>query len=72
MNLWEETKDPVSGKSSLSEHTPRVIATYCKEDDHYFEVDFKLREATCRKCGIKSKFIVGRHELKDGKLTNKG
>lgn len=68
MNIWDETKHPITGESSLKEIKPKLIKSYCK--DHYFEINYKTREAVCRNCGISSKFIVGKHKLEDGKIKN--
>lgn len=67
-NLWQEEKDPITGRSSLTENIiPRVVQTYCKKDEHYFELA-PDRTVVCKKCGMGSKYIPGLHKLADGKL----
>lgn len=65
--LWEETIDPVTGESSLQEHTPRVIWKSCTPENHYYEHD-KNRDYTCKNCGIIFTMPPVGYELKDGKI----
>ena len=67
-NLWEETIDN-NGKSSLQLHEVKKIYEGCQEDSHYFVFDGNSRrEAICKKCKLISLFIVGLHNIKDGKI----
>ena len=46
-NLWTETKDPITGESSLTEHRLRVVQTWCSPENHYFDQSDDVRLATC-------------------------
>lgn len=69
-NLWTETVDQ-AGRSSLSNHTVRVVQTWCKASEHYFDQSDDVRLATCRKCGYSVPFVIGYHQIKEGKLSKK-
>ena len=70
-NLWEETKDPVTEKSSLTENiTPRVVKTWCNSKKHYFEWENgSSRTAICTKCGWEVSFIPGQNKLVNGQIV---
>lgn len=70
-NLWTETKDPITGESSLQNHTVRVVQTWCKPSDHYFDQSEDVRLATCTKCGYSVPIVIGYHQIIDGHLTKK-
>ena len=68
-NLWEETKDE-EGNSSIQLHELRPVSTGCKPDEHYFEfIGGAKREARCKNCTIVTPFILGIHQIKDGKIS---
>lgn len=68
-NIWQETTDPQTGKSSLTENIrPKTIGKFCSEQDHEFEDPRNIREAVCLRCGLIARYVVGKHILKDGKL----
>lgn len=68
MNLWQETIKQ-DGTSSLQTHKPKVIAQYCKFEDHIVDNEFpNSRIAKCKKCGKEIPLILGFHEIKDGKI----
>lgn len=64
--LWVEKFDE-NGRSSLEIHTPRVVWTSCKPNEHYFELTGN-RECTCNKCGVFQKIVLGMQFLQDGKI----
>ncbi len=70
-NLWTETIDPESGRSSLQNHTVRLVQTWCKPVDHFFDQSEDVRLASCTKCGYSVPFVIGYHQIKDGKLSKK-
>jgi len=70
-DLWTETKDPITGRSSLSEHKVRLVQTWCRASEHFFDQSEDVRLATCTKCGYSVPFVIGFHQIKDGKLTKK-
>lgn len=70
-SLWKEEVNPHTGKSSLQNHTVRVVQVWCKPKEHYFDQSDDIRLATCTKCGYSVPFVIGYHEIKDGKLTKK-
>ena len=68
--LWDIYEDE-NGKSSLTEHKPKLIWQSCEDSDHFFELtDSPKRECTCNKCGFITTFIVGLQNLIDGKIVN--
>lgn len=68
LNLWAETIDQ-DGKSSIEIHEVKKISEGCRENEHYFIFDGnRSRDAICKKCKLISKFIVGYHNIKDGKI----
>lgn len=71
VDLFKEEIDPRTGRSSLQNHTVRVVQTWCKPSDHYFDQSEDVRLATCTKCGYSVPFVIGLHQIKDGKLTKK-
>lgn len=70
-NLWIEEKHPITGESSLKEHTVRVVQTWCRPEKHYFDQSEDVRLATCTKCGYSTPFVIGYHKILDGKLSKK-
>jgi hypothetical protein len=69
-NLWQETIDPITGKSSLQTHEVKTLKVGCKENEHNFVFSGgSLREAVCSKCQLISSFILGYHDIKDGKIV---
>lgn len=66
--LWTETIDS-KGNSSLQEHKPKVVAHYCKFQDHEVDDEFPpSRIAICHKCGKEIPLILGYHAIKNGKI----
>lgn len=70
-DLWKETINPNTGESSLQNHSVRVVQTWCKQKDHYFDQSDDVRLATCTQCGYSVPFVIGFHQIKDGHLTKK-
>lgn len=69
--LWINETNPVTGENSLQEHKPKVVMTFCKQEDHYFEPKSpSSRELKCNKCGMESYYILGYQKLIDGKVIN--
>lgn len=62
--LWTERFDE-HGRSSLQNHTPKVVWTSCKEC--YFDLTGN-RELTCRKCGKIVNIVLGMQILRGGKI----
>lgn len=68
MNLWQETIKS-DGTSSLQTHKPKVIAKYCKFEDHEVDNEFpNSRVAKCKKCGKEIPLILGFHEIKNNRI----
>lgn len=68
--LWTERINPITGESSLREHTPKVIKEWCLPDEHYFVMkDPRDRILICDKCKYEAKFVLGMQKLIDGKLV---
>jgi len=68
-NLWSETIDK-DGNSSLQVHELRTVSTGCKQDEHYFVfTGGSKREARCKNCPTIAPFILGIHQIKDGKIS---
>jgi len=64
--LWKRLKNSETGEESIKVHSPRVVFT-CTE--HEFSNDIPpSRKISCIKCGQEITFVVGHHELKNGKL----
>lgn len=70
MSIWEDVVNPVTGEHSLTENIqPRLIKTYCKDEDHVFHyVSPSCRDAECVKCGLGRRLVLGIHKLVDGKI----
>ena len=69
--LWTEIINPDTGKSSLETHTLRVVKTWCKPTEHYFESSDDVRLVTCKNCDYSTPFVIGYHQLNSGKLSKK-
>lgn len=68
MNLWQETIKS-DGTSSLQTHKLKVIAKYCKFEDHEVDNEFpNSRIAKCKKCGKEIPLILGFHEIKNNRI----
>lgn len=68
MNLWQEVIKP-DGTSSIQSHRPKVVASYCKFEDHKVDNEFpNSRVAVCTKCGKHIPLVLGFHEIKDGHI----
>ncbi len=69
-NLWQETIHPETGKSSIETHILKVVAVWCKPEDHYFELNISNpRQYKCNKCGDEQDYVLGYHILLNGKVT---
>jgi hypothetical protein len=66
IDLWEETVDPETGKSSLTIHTPHVVWTGCKPDNCYLVETDNPRIKQCKHCKAIKPFIIGYHKLDNG------
>lgn len=70
--IWKERINQETGESSIKEHTLKVVKVWCLPKDHVFSDPIGGdREIVCKLCGYTAKFILGHHELKNGKLTEK-
>lgn len=67
MSIWVNEVDPRTGENSVTELHPKVVKTYCKEDEHCFEI--KNGECVCNKCGMGKIFNHGTMKLVDGKIV---
>lgn len=64
-------KDPVSGKSSIETHTPKVVKVWCAPKDHYFEdQQGSKRIAICKECGYEINYVLGLQKIERGKLLD--
>lgn len=72
MNLWNNEKNPETGEQSLTENiVPRHLSTFCKQGEHYFELENpRSRNVVCTKCGQGAMFVLGMQKLVDGKIVN--
>ena len=69
--IWQEWTNSETGESSISDITPKVTNTFCKQNNHYFEtVSPSSRDLVCKKCGQGSYYVLGLQSLKDGKVIN--
>lgn len=68
LNLWDETKNPVTGESSLMYHTPRVVWQGCIPGECIVVDTDNPREKMCIHCKKIHNFIIGYHKLVDGKI----
>lgn len=67
--LWTETIDK-NGNSSIRLHQVKILSEGCKENNHFFEYDGNpQRDAICKHCKTISKFVVGLHTIKEGKIV---
>lgn len=70
--LWNDTIDPNTGKHSLETHELKLIAKYCKQENHYWEVKSpSSRELKCKECGMESHYVLGLQQLINGKVITK-
>jgi len=68
--LWDVYEDS-NGKSSLTEHKPKLIWESCKTEDHEYKLtNSRKRECICTKCGFITTFVLGLQLLVDGKIVN--
>lgn len=66
--LWTETTNE-KGESSLQTHKLKVVAQYCRFQDHEVDDEFpNSRVAVCKKCGKEIPLILGYHAIKNGKI----
>ena len=68
-DLWKDTINPQSGEHSIKEITPKVVKTYCSDDDHFFELT-PQHTVECKKCGLGRHFVLGRMKIIDGKIVS--
>lgn len=69
--LWRETINPVTGESSLKTHEAKLIWTGCIPGECIVKKTDNPRDVVCEKCGQHYNFIIGFHEIKNGKLIEK-
>jgi len=70
LGLWNNVKDQY-GNNSLSEHKPKLVSSFCKQNEHYFEpLSPTSRQLRCKKCNMESYYILGKQQLVDGKVIN--
>lgn len=68
--IWKEYVNSETNESSIKEIKTKVIKRFCK--NHHFEISSaNKREITCTECGLVSNYILGFHEIIDGKLVEK-
>lgn len=65
--IWSEYVDSETGQSSIELHEPKTIWKSCPKDECVYEITGN-REATCKKCGAKRTFVVGKEIFKQGKF----
>lgn len=65
---WKEEINTLTGESSIKFHEPKLVASFCKSSDHYYELEGRV--ATCMNCGQQRDFIPGLHKLDGGKLVS--
>lgn len=66
--LWKKYKNTVTGEESIELHEPKVVKQWCPEHEFGDKIP-PNRIIECKKCGQEVLFVVGYHELKNGKLT---
>lgn len=66
--IWKRYVDEESGRDSYAEHIPKVVKQWCPEDGCYFIKTEDPRIVVCKRCGLERNFIIGFHQIKDGKL----
>lgn len=70
--LWNDVTDE-QGNHSLSTHTPKLIAKFCRQEDHYWEAKSPgSRELKCKECGMESYYVLGYQQLINGKVITQG
>jgi len=68
--LWTETINE-RGESSLQTHKPKVVAQFCRFQDHEVDNNFpNSRVVVCKKCGKEIPLILGFHEIRNGKILS--
>lgn len=71
LGLWNNVVNPETGENSITEHKPKLIIQFCKQQDHYFElISPTSRQLKCKKCSMETYFILGLQQLIDGKVIN--
>lgn len=66
--LWRRYKNSETGEESIELHNPKVVNQWCA----VHEFDNKIpndRVLKCKKCGQEVLFVLGYHDLKNGKLS---
>lgn len=69
LGLWQQWVNSDTGEKSLHEHTPKLVKEWCA--DHTFLANAEIpknRLISCIVCGQEVRFVVGFHELVDGKI----
>lgn len=70
--IWQRWKNDTTGEESIKEHEVKVVKTWCADKQHIYDNSIPAnRIITCKKCGQEAKFIVGIHELDNGKLITR-
>ena len=67
-DIWTDNINPQTGEHSLKEVTPKVVKTYCSDDDHFFELT-PQHTAECKKCGLGRYFALGRMKIINGRIV---
>lgn len=66
--LWKRYRNTVTGEQSIKEHELKIAKTWCAT--HRFSSDIpRNRIISCLDCGQEIRFVVGYHDLVDGKLV---
>jgi hypothetical protein len=66
--IWKRYKNSVTGEDSIKEHEPRVVKQWCLS--HTIAGDIPAtRLVRCADCGQEIKYVVGYHQLTNGKLS---
>lgn len=67
--IWKRYVNDETGEDSYAEHQPRLVKSWCGEDGHYFVFSAENpRIVVCKECALERNYVVGFHQLKDGKL----
>lgn len=67
---WANYVNSQTGEESIKKHTPLLVKEWCAI--HRYTPDIpKNRIKECLVCGQETTFIVGIHEIVDGKIINR-
>ena len=65
--LWDEYKDPTTGKSTLQIHDPVKISNF-EHGEHYWNLIDNNGNIQCKTCGLGMRIVWGMEFVKDGKI----